>query len=100
MLVNHMAAGRKSVSLRREFCKYGSTKGFDHHTNGSFGVEVGGSRNHHFACSGETRFHVEKEEGEICVSLFKPATVSLPPLYNLKKILHHSYTTAGETSIQ
>ncbi|KAG5039651.1 hypothetical protein AAZX31_05G044200 [Glycine max] len=73
-----MAAGRKSVSLRREFCKYGSTKGFDHHTNGSFGVEVGGSRNHHFACSGETRFHVEKEEGEICVE-HELAPVVPPP---------------------
>ncbi|XP_027335322.1 cyclin-dependent kinase G-2 isoform X2 [Abrus precatorius] len=42
-----MAAGRKSVSLRRESYKYGSTKGFDDRS-GSFGVE-------------------EREQGEICV---------------------------------
>ncbi|TKY55310.1 Cyclin-dependent kinase G-2 [Spatholobus suberectus] len=65
-----MAAGRKSVSLRRDSYKYSSTKGFDHYKNGALGVEVGGSRNHHFARSGENGFHgikEEREQGEICV---------------------------------
>lgn len=70
MLVNHMAAGRKSVSLKRDSFYYSSTKVLDHFKNGSFGVEVGGSRSHHFARSGESGFHGGKEEtepGEICV---------------------------------
>ncbi|KAK7389183.1 hypothetical protein VNO78_24018 [Psophocarpus tetragonolobus] len=79
-----MEAGRKFVSLRREFCKYGFTKGFDHYKNGSFGVEVDGSRNHHFSRSGEDRFHggkEEREQGEICVEHeeYKGASGSPPP---------------------
>ncbi|CAJ1943662.1 unnamed protein product [Sphenostylis stenocarpa] len=63
-----MAAGRKSVSLRRDFCKYSSTKGSDHYKNGSFGVEVGGSLSHHFARSDGLRGgKEEREQGEICV---------------------------------
>ncbi|KAG4933049.1 Cyclin-dependent kinase G-2 [Glycine soja] len=73
-----MEAGRKSVSLRREFCKYGSTIGFDHHSTRSFDVEVGGSRNHHLSRSGVERFHVEKEEGEIYVE-HELASVVPPP---------------------
>jgi len=63
-----MAAGRKSVSLRRDFFEYSSTKGSDHNKNGSFGVEVGGSRGHHFARSDGLRGgKEEREQGEICV---------------------------------
>lgn len=69
VLVNHMAAGRKSVSLRRDYYKFSSTKVFDLCKNGSFGVEVGGSRSHHFARSAENGFRggkEEREQGEIC----------------------------------
>ncbi|WVZ12036.1 hypothetical protein V8G54_016566 [Vigna mungo] len=63
-----MAAGRKSVPLKGEFFKHSSTKRSDHYKNGSIGVEVGGSRSHHFARSDEPRGgKEEREQGEICV---------------------------------
>lgn len=59
---------RKSVSLRRDFFKYSSTKGSDHSKNDSFGVELDGSRCQVIARSDGLRGgKEEREQGEICV---------------------------------
>ncbi|KAK7330601.1 hypothetical protein VNO77_24798 [Canavalia gladiata] len=74
-----MAAGRKSVSLSRESCKNGSTKGFDHYKNSFVCVDVGGSGNRHITCSvqdGVRGGKEEREQGEIYAD---HASCSPPP---------------------
>ncbi|KAK7265575.1 hypothetical protein RJT34_33196 [Clitoria ternatea] len=70
-----MAAGRKSVSLRRESYRSSSTKVFNYHNDGPLRDEVVGSRHSHDARSGFHGGKEEREQGEICVE--RPS--GLPP---------------------